>query len=186
MVWNLDSLDFSLSSCKKSPANPWIHQLLSYFGILFQLMFRLLAIWVMIVFQNPASKLTYVIWFCSLHTRNKSSFHLTVLLFSLMVPLSIILMNDHQSLRHHRGPEGTAEEILLHRDIINHMKQNRSSRSKLQPIYWVQTDGSSYIRKTRMKACQNQYGLKPTELWHNSSNNSKVMVQFGWRMSHDI
>lgn len=38
---------------------------------------------------------------------------------------------DDQFHIQHCSLEGTAEEILQHRDIINHMKQNRSCRRKL-------------------------------------------------------
>lgn len=51
-----------------------------------------------------------------MYARGKSLFHLTVL-----VPLSITLMNA-QFLKHQRSTEGTVNEMLLHYDIIKHMK----------------------------------------------------------------
>lgn len=89
-----------------------------------------------------------------LYTRGKSLFHLTVL-----VPLSITVMNV-EFLKHPRSTEGTVNEMLLHYDIIKHMKWNRACRSKLQLIYWAQTDGSSDVRTTGKKARLSQYGLK--------------------------
>lgn len=49
-------------------------------------------------------------------------------------------------------------KILLCDDIMNGVKQNRSSTSELQPIVGVQTDGVGHISNTGKKARLNQYG----------------------------
>lgn len=109
----------------------------------------------MIMYQSKTWQ-TKRIETCVMYTRGKSLFHLTV-----WVLLSITVMNV-QVLKHGRSPEGTVNEMLLHYDIIKHVKRNRSCRSKLQLICWARTDGSSDMRNTGKKAWLSQYGWKPS------------------------